>query len=208
MRTRPASGEAKSPFGPLPLTQQALAGRASPPLPALAPAAPTWTHQAIWMLIGLACGLALVVPTVLWLTPAGSSRQPTVTARPPAVLSSTFGASTPAPVLVQPPQPVVRPPVAERGPDAATIARDNLIDKARDLIQARAIAKARTTLQAPPLAQDGLALYLLAGTYDPNLLAAMGVMDVRAEPERARFLYERALAAGHGEAKARLEQLR
>jgi hypothetical protein len=52
------------------------------------------------------------------------------------------------------------------------------------------------------------AAYVLAETYDPNVLAALGITDIKAEVELARLFYERALGGGVIPARQRLEALR
>ncbi len=164
-------------------------------------------HHVRWGAIGYAVGLAMIVPAVLWATNLEPRDQGSA---PPAATSATEG-----PVLVSGPSPVTtisRDSLTRLvGPEPAPVADDAMrerLDAAAVLIQARSIEPARARLRPLAEAGDGEALYLLASTYDPIQLAALGVSDVRAEAERARHLYMQALMAGVEAARGRLEQLR
>lgn len=159
-----------------------------------------------WGGIGYAVGLALFVPMVLWMAepqPPDNARETAPFARLTAgkVQSSLASAPTQAsryatPPSAEPTQVLTVDPARER------------LDAAIVLIEARSFEQARSKLQ--PLSEAGHpeALFLLAGTFDPVQLAALGVTGVRAEAERARHLYEQALAAGYEPARGRLEQLK
>ena len=158
-----------------------------------------------WAGIGYGAGLLFVLPLVFWLAepaPQTAPLQQVVSVAPATRPAPSAAAPKPVraevagpPKYTEPPPPPRIDPVRER------------LDAAKALIGDRAIEAARMKLQ--PLSEDGdaEALFLLAGTYDPLQLAALGVTTVRAEAERARHLYERALAAGHEAARARLDQL-
>jgi hypothetical protein len=51
------------------------------------------------------------------------------------------------------------------------------------------------------------ALFALAETYDPNMLAAWGTIGMQGDVAKARELYTKALAGGLHEADARLKAL-
>jgi hypothetical protein len=76
------------------------------------------------------------------------------------------------------------------------------------LISGGDIALARTLLEQTATGGNATVLFALAETFDPNMLAAWGVRDLRADPDRARGLYERALAGGVDRARGRLQGLR
>jgi hypothetical protein len=78
---------------------------------------------------------------------------------------------------------------------------------ARGLIRSGDIIAARRVLGRPELRQSPQALFMLAETYDPNVLAALGAMGVHAETSMARRYYEAALAEGVVAASPRLEAL-
>jgi hypothetical protein len=68
--------------------------------------------------------------------------------------------------------------------------------------------RAREILGDALLADNPHGAFALAETYDPNILAATGARDVRAEVERARTLYGKALAGGVTAAENRLNALK
>ncbi len=148
-------------------------------------------HHLTYLALGLGAGLALIVPAALWMTE-----------RPHSGHAS--------PVLVQAPRAVVRADAVAVS-DTADRARQVIaeqISRGRRLIAKPDIPAARAALDEAVRAGEAEALFLLAETFDPNRLAALGVTDVRAEAERARHLYREALGKGLEAARARLEQLR
>lgn len=148
------------------------------------------SHHLRWGSAGYALGLALLLPWIIWMTESD--------------LAATAG-RTPAaaePVLVQKPRQV-RSPAEDAAADRA-----RRVGEARQLITAKSLARARDLLAPLAGAGDAEALFLTAQTYDPVQLAASGVTDVPADPDRARHLYGRALAAGFEPARARLDLLR
>ncbi|MGE0765854.1 MAG: hypothetical protein AB7L90_05280 [Hyphomicrobiaceae bacterium] len=89
----------------------------------------------------------------------------------------------------------------------ARSADDEPVELARNMIRSGDILAARRVLGRPDLSQSGRALFMLAETYDPNVLAALGATGVHAETSMARRFYEAALAAGVTAASPRLEAL-
>ncbi len=82
------------------------------------------------------------------------------------------------------------------------------IEDARRLIAAGNVVAARDTLATAAAAKSPRALFAMAETFDPNLLAAWGTRGIVADPARARALYEAAAGLGLEEARARLAALR
>jgi len=82
-----------------------------------------------------------------------------------------------------------------------------LLKRARALIGVGDIAGARRVLERAARAGDGTALFTLAESYDPTVLAQWGVVGVRPDVERARALYQQALDHGFGQARERLAAL-
>ncbi len=76
------------------------------------------------------------------------------------------------------------------------------------LIRGGDIAGARRLLEEPAGAGDGEALFVLAETYDPNVLAALASKGVTAEVGKARQLYEAAQSKDIEAAARRLRELR
>ena len=189
------------------------------PLPSAFRAAPaksrSWLAQQVKAgLLGLVLGLALVLPTVLWLTgrfgetPALSRLQPSAVRDADAVVSRQPEPVVRAVASVDPltasPQPVVRPSPEKRREDEA----DDLLKRAQEMIGDGNMVRAREILGDGLLADTPRGFFALAETYDPNILAATGARDVRAEVERARMLYAKALAGGVTAAENRLEALK
>ena len=67
---------------------------------------------------------------------------------------------------------------------------------------------ARDILQDPETLKSAPLTFLLAETYDPNMLASWQTRGVLANPERARSLYQKALDLGDARARQRLDWLR
>lgn len=208
--------------------------------------------------VGLLAGLAIVVPTVLWLSgvfdasktksattsrtqslPADSKIAAAPEVRTVKVQVRPVERSDPAPQQaaaaqyvagnVEPkpaaPVPVVQPippPVTADQPAAAasvatatTAARlvepkspvDELLAKARQHVEKGDISGARELLSGADEG-SGAAVFALAETYDPNMLAAWGTRGVAADVARARALYRKAQGLGAERAQARLDALK
>jgi hypothetical protein len=84
---------------------------------------------------------------------------------------------------------------------------EQLLTDARRLIRAGDFRGARQVLGAPEAAQSGSLTFLLAETYDPNVLPA-AVKAALADPGRARALYRKARDLGDGRAQGRLDALK
>lgn len=89
--------------------------------------------------------------------------------------------------------------------EAASRAREERVDTARTLISRGDVARARDIL-AKDEADPGAA-FVLAEAFDPNVLASLNLSGIRAEVERARELYRKALAGGVSAAQQRLDAL-
>lgn len=178
-----------------------------------------WTYG----LIGYFAGLAIVVPAVVWLASGKATIRAPLSAtaadaaRPPKLVSAPLLASreTAPPVdrsesppvaplpetatLVTPP-PVVPAPVEvdPRGP---------LIETARALIDQGRLLEARRALTDPRLERMAEAQFLLAETYDPNVLAALGTSGVQADVATAERHYRVARELGSPLAIQRLRAL-
>lgn len=165
---------------------------------------------------GFASGLVVVVPAAIWFSGVLDSRvAPSANARmPPVVISQVAVRPIPTPdpetvatpTSTTPQQAEAQALVDRQQASEAAVLSDRL-DEARALIGVGKIAEARDSLSDPELKELPEALYLLAGTFDPNILAALGVVRVRAEPDKARSLYERALTGGIAAARQRLQSL-
>ena len=82
-----------------------------------------------------------------------------------------------------------------------------LMKQGEQLIAAGDVATARTVLQRAADAGDANAAMALGATYDPNVLARLGVVGVSAELEKARSWYQKAETLGSPDARRRLDLL-
>ena len=89
----------------------------------------------------------------------------------------------------------------------ATPRVETLLAQARGRIAAGDIHGAREILEAPETATSGALTFMLAETYDPNMLASWQTRGIIANPERARALYQKARDLGDGRAQQRLDWL-
>jgi len=109
--------------------------------------------------------------------------------------------TAPAPKLVMTEPPRAVEPPRSRADDLLVLAKRR-IEEAKDIAGARDILH-----QAPETAASAVLTFLLAETYDPNMLASWQTRGVTANPERARSLYMQARALGDSRAQQRLEWL-
>jgi hypothetical protein len=84
---------------------------------------------------------------------------------------------------------------------------EELLADARQLIRSGDIPGARKVLAAAETADSGSLTFLLAETYDPNVLPA-GLKATMADSQRAKALYRRARDLGDGRAQGRLDALK
>jgi hypothetical protein len=122
-----------------------------------------------------------------------------VAAPPPRTRSLV---ETPAVAAVQPPLVVAVP-----RPDPVKVRAEELMAQARRLIESGDIPRARAVLDAPETAASAPMMFMLAETYDPNMLASWQTRGIIANPERARALYQKARDLGDGRAQQRLDWL-
>jgi hypothetical protein len=178
-------------------------------------------HHLTMAAIGFVGGLVFVVPSVVWLAqkpmarvtvPAAAIAPPRPTelepkpARDASIVKEnvqvrrvTLGSATQLPKVAG--AIGSRDEVYEPKPqELLALARHRF--RAGDLVGARAI------LAEPNLELNGEALFLLAETWDPNVLAALGIKGAQAEAETAKRYYEASLAKGMTAATKRLEALR
>jgi hypothetical protein len=149
--------------------------------------------------------------------PASFNSAAAVMTQPPAQVP------VPAPVAVTEPPPAQVPvpaPVAvtrepmpqQRVPDFVTRHLDadelvSMLRRADDLIKSGDLSSARLLLRRVAEAGDARAAFTLAGTFDPNVLKALGLQDGTPDIALARLWYERAAQLGSADAPRRLQQL-
>jgi hypothetical protein len=138
---------------------------------------------------------------------------PPVVTAPPVVAPSPVVAAPPvvAPVAVAPP---VSAPVALPSPAASPAARHidadelaALMNRARGLLATGDISPARLLLERAADAQEPSAAYLLAQTYDPDIMGMRDARTITPDPAAARTWYQKAAQLGSPEAQRRLAQM-
>lgn len=115
----------------------------------------------------------------------------------PAALTSATPSATPEPAMV-----TTRSSVAI-GPEEA----EKLYRRAEGLVADGDFAGARLLLERAVEAGHPGALFMLASTYDPNVLGKVSAVGLKGEPDKARALYQQALAAGIDDSNGRLSAL-
>jgi predicted nucleic acid-binding Zn-ribbon protein len=104
--------------------------------------------------------------------------------------------------------PVAVPAPAPAAPAASSPTDDRLTARADMLFRSGDVSGARLLLERAQEAGNAQAIFLLAETFDPNALAAIGAVGIRSDKAHARELYGRALALGIDRAGARIEALK
>ncbi len=94
---------------------------------------------------------------------------------------------------------------APRPPTAQDIERT--FERGQGLVASGDFAAARLLFSRAAEAGHAGAIFALASTYDPNVLAARGARGLVGEPDQARALYAKALEAGVASAKERMAAL-
>lgn len=84
---------------------------------------------------------------------------------------------------------------------------DAMLQRAAGFIQSGDLSSARLLLRRAAEAGDVRAAFSLAGTFDPNVLKALGMRDGAPDVPQARLWYERAAQLGSTDASRRLQQL-
>ena len=140
----------------------------------------------------------------------------------PASSHGSEPASFSAATIIQPPLgqvPVPAPVVATREPTPQQTVLDfvtrhldadelaSMLRRADDLIMSGDLSSARLLLRRVAEAGDARAAFTLAGTFDPNVLKALGLQDGALDIASARLWYERAAQLGSADAPRRLQQL-
>jgi cytoskeletal protein RodZ len=145
------------------------------------------------------------VPRAEERTDAGEPRARTTSEHTVDVQPPAGGQSSPAEQTRPTPVPAERvaPDFVTRQLDPDELA--SLVRRADDFIKSGDLSSARLLLRRAAEAGSMQAALTLAGTFDPNVLAARSVRD--ADIAMARLWYERAAQLGSSEAPRRLRQL-
>lgn len=124
----------------------------------------------------------------------------TASVAPPSEAASAFA-----------PPSVASPAIGGDGPGAgpaSAAADDRLTARADALLRNGDVSGARLLLERSMETGNARAAFLLAETFDPNILSRLGVLGIRGDAARARELYAKALALGIAQAGERMEALR
>jgi hypothetical protein len=142
---------------------------------------------------------------------AATAVEPRIVAAPPPVPADEPVTLPPQPraaVAEPPPSVVAMVPAPKPKPVEPQRSRaEDLLSQAKRRVESGDIAGARDILQAPETSTSKEMTFLLAETYDPNMLASWQTRGVLANPERARALYQKAHDLGDGRAQQRLDWL-
>jgi hypothetical protein len=161
--------------------------------------------------LGLGLGVLIIVPAVLlsrgWLmteraapqAPRSAVAQQSEPARPliAAIAEPKIELATVRREPVAPPAAVVDPAVVAQG----------IVAQARQLIETGDVHAARSMLSDAGLSGRADAQFVLAETFDPNVLAAWGTRGINADVEKARAHYQVALGLGQQQARERIKGL-
>jgi hypothetical protein len=152
--------------------------------------------------------------TVLAAPPSNSAapKSSAVIAPPPAKLEPDRPEmATPATSPVPAPLAAATATVAPEPRPSPSLSPDeiaSLVKRGRDLIALGDIASARLVLTHVAETGDAEASLMLAGTYDPAVLASLRAIGVQGDPAKARAWYAKAAGLGSLEASQRLQALR
>ena len=100
------------------------------------------------------------------------------------------------------PQPKPGPALPAVTPD------DRLTTRADDLLQKGDVSGARLLLERSVKSGSARAAFLLAETFDPHVLAKLGVLGIRGDMDKAQQFYAQAQALGMSQASERLQALK
>lgn len=145
--------------------------------------------------LGLIAGLCFMAPAALWFGAFMPRDAPTIEL---AAMSQPAGERTRYARLEAPPA----------SDDARWTEAEASAGRARNLMVRGEVAAARTELATAATALNANALFAMAETWDPNVLAALGTRGVQPDASRARELYVAAAALGHAMAQARIQALK
>lgn len=128
-----------------------------------------------------------------------------IAALPDGVQPLPLGTRTMVPTKVEPP-PGADPKA--NAPMDAPKADDRLTNRAEELFHKGDVSGARLLLERAMGTGNARAAFLLAETFDPNVLSRMGVLGIRGDAAKAREFYAQARAMGIAQAGERMEALK
>jgi len=160
------------------------------------PAPVTATREPIGVQVRSVVTVGAFPPAIAPLAPTETARLPERAEPLPALPPSRTDVAVRT-IEVPPPPPVVSPVDEAAG----------LLAAGQQLVKAGDVMGARTPLARAANLGNAEAMLALGETFDPNMLAAWAVRDVKSDVSSARLFYTRAVAAGLGRARARLDAL-
>jgi predicted nucleic acid-binding Zn-ribbon protein len=139
--------------------------------------------------------------------------------RPPVAQDATPSvpamASAPVVVAALPdgiqPLPMVSAPQLRGDPAASPApakADDRLVSRGEELLSKGDVSGARLVLERALANGHARAAFLLAETFDPNMLSKLGTLGLKGDAAKAREFYTQAQTLGMAQARERLEALR
>jgi hypothetical protein len=135
------------------------------------------------------------IPSSMQMAPP---RSPLERATPPSEqLARAETPEAPSPPLIMPTAPS----------NMSAAEQEALLNRVTSLLRQGDIGAARAVLNRLVRENNSKAAFILAQSYDPQVLSQGRVVGMRADPELARSLYEQALRGGVTEAKAALDTL-
>lgn len=129
----------------------------------------------------------------------------------PVVIAALPSATQPLLIAPKPAEPVQSP--LETGDRSNPATRtsgtdDRLVDRADELLRRGDVSGARLLLERSLTSGNARAVFLMAETFDPNVLAELRVIGMRGDAAKAQELYARARDLGVARAGERLEALK
>lgn len=129
----------------------------------------------------------------------------------PVVIASLPGSVQALPVApksVEPPQASPSMGIKNNTPADAGKADDRLVARADELLHKGDVSGARLLLERSMAAGNARAAFLMAETFDPNILSRLQVLGIRGDAAKAQEYYARARDLGMVQAGERLEALK
>ncbi len=166
----------------------------------------TTEHHGLIIRAAAAACLTTAAGLLVWL--GTMSAPPTTPLAPRTEIQIPALASGLAPV-----RPAVTTPAAAPRPASAPVTQDQIttaqiLAVAERFVATGDVLAARAMLQERAGSGEPRALFALAETYDPHMIASWSAGDVEPSVTYARFLYEAARRGGIAEAQTRIEALR
>ncbi|PVE25095.1 hypothetical protein DC522_07750 [Microvirga sp. KLBC 81] len=128
----------------------------------------------------------------------------------PVVVASLPDNSQPLPVAPKPLDQMKASPQAEiKNTPADTVkADDRFVARAEELLSKGDVSGARLLLERSLASGNPRAAFLMAETFDPNVLSRLRVLGIRGDVAKAQEFYARARALGIAQAGERMEALK